>query len=59
MGLQNIRPVADELDRFNFLRRLGLRIMQLTYNFRNAFGDGCLEARRQVLRSWAGMPSGS
>ena len=40
MGLQNIRPVADELDRFYFLRRLGLRIMQLTYNFRNAFGDG-------------------
>jgi membrane dipeptidase len=43
MGLQNGRPVADELDRLHFFCRLGLRIMQLTYNFRNAFGDGCLE----------------
>ena len=43
LGWQNCRPVADELDRFAFFRRLGLRIMQLTYNFRNALGDGCLE----------------
>jgi membrane dipeptidase len=43
MGMQNIRPVADELERLYFFRRLGLRIMQLTYNFRNGFGDGCLE----------------
>ena len=49
MGLQNIRPVADELDRFYFLRRLGLRVMQLTYNFRNAFGDGCLETEEAGL----------
>ena len=43
LGWQNCRPVGDELDRFAFFRRLGLRIMQLTYNFRNALGDGCLE----------------
>ena len=49
MGLQNIRPVADELDRFHFFRRLGLRVMQLTYNFRNAFGDGCLEPEEAGL----------
>ena len=49
MGLQNARPVADELDRLYFFRRLGLRIIQLTYNFRNAFGDGCLEREEAGL----------
>jgi membrane dipeptidase len=49
MGWQNTRPVADELDRLYFFRRLGLRIMQLTYNFRNAFGDGCLEPEEAGL----------
>lgn len=49
MGMQNIRPVADELDRLHFFRRLGLRVMQLTYNFRNAFGDGCLEPEEAGL----------
>ena len=49
MGWQNSRPVADELDRFHFFRRLGLRIMQLTYNYRNAFGDGCLEPEEAGL----------
>ena len=43
MGWQNTRPIADELDRLYFFRQLGLRIMQLTYNYRNALGDGCLE----------------
>ena len=49
MGWQNSRPIADELDRFHFFRRLGLRIMQLTYNYRNAFGDGCLEPEEAGL----------
>jgi membrane dipeptidase len=48
MGLQNIR-LADELDRLHFFRRRGLRIAQLTYNFRNAFGDGCLEPEQAGL----------
>ena len=49
MGWQNTRPVADDLDRLYFFRRLGLRVMQLTYNFRNAFGDGCLEPEEAGL----------
>lgn len=49
MGWQNCRPIADELDRLYFFRRLGLRIMQLTYNFRNALGDGCLEPEEAGL----------
>lgn len=49
MGWQNSRPIADELDRLFFFRRAGLRIMQLTYNFRNALGDGCLEPEEAGL----------
>ncbi|MGI9424637.1 MAG: dipeptidase, partial [Hyphomicrobiaceae bacterium] len=49
LGLQNCRPIADELDRIHFFRRLGLRIMQLTYNYRNALGDGCLEPEQAGL----------
>jgi len=43
MGWQNMRPIADDLDRLAFFHRLGLRIMQPTYNYRNFMGDGCLE----------------
>ncbi len=42
-GWQNSRPIADKLDRLYFFHRLGLRIAQLTYNYRNMLGDGCLE----------------
>ncbi|HUS98325.1 MAG TPA: membrane dipeptidase [Hyphomicrobiaceae bacterium] len=49
LGWQNTRPVADELGRLYFFRRLGMRIMQITYNFRNAFGDGCLEPEEAGL----------
>ena len=43
MGWQNARPLGDRLDRLPFFQRLGLRILQLTYNQRNFLGDGCLE----------------
>ena len=43
MGWQNMRPIGDNLDRLAFFHRLGLRVMQPTYNFRNFMGDGCLE----------------
>ncbi len=49
MGWQNSRPIGDEPDRLYLFRRLGLRIMQLTYNFRNALGDGCLEPEEAGL----------
>jgi membrane dipeptidase len=49
MGWQNCRPIADEPDRLYFFHRLGLRVMQLTYNFRNALGDGCLEPEEAGL----------
>ena len=43
MGWQNARPLDEDLDRLSFFRRLGLRVVQLTYNYRNMLGDGCLE----------------
>ena len=43
MGWQNMRGIADRLDRIRFFHRLGVRVMQLTYNERNFIGDGCLE----------------
>ena len=51
MGWQNTRPIADRLDRLHFFHRLGLRIMQLTYNYRNFLGDGCLEPEGAGLSS--------
>ena len=43
MGWQNMRPVEDNLERLGFFRRLGIRVMQITYNRRNCLGDGCVE----------------
>src|SRR3546814_14715092 len=52
MGWQNTRPIADRLDRLHFFHRLGLRIMQPTYNYRNFLGDGCLEEEGAGLSSF-------
>ncbi len=43
MGWQNMRPVADDLDRLYLFHQLGVRVMQPTYNYRNFMGDGNLE----------------
>ncbi|MHB1219264.1 MAG: dipeptidase [Alphaproteobacteria bacterium] len=43
MGWQNMRPIGDRLERLTLFRRLGVRVMQLTYNERNFIGCGCLE----------------
>lgn len=43
MGWQNARAIEDNLDRLLLLHRLGLRIMQPTYNYRTFLADGCLE----------------
>ncbi|MFP6699234.1 MAG: membrane dipeptidase [Alphaproteobacteria bacterium] len=49
MGWQNMRPVADDLDRLYLFHRLGVRIMQPTYNYRNFMGDGNLESENAGL----------
>ena len=51
MGWQNCRPLADRPDRIPFFHRLGLRIMQLTYNYQNFLGSGCLETEDSGLTS--------
>lgn len=42
-NIQNGEPIGDKLERVDTLFGLGLRGMQLTYNLRSRFGDGCLE----------------
>lgn len=43
MGLQNGRPIMNDLAYLEAMYRLGVRIIQLTYNERNLIGDGCVE----------------
>ena len=42
-NMQNAEPIGDRLERVDMLQGLGVRVMQLTYNLRTHFGDGCLE----------------
>ncbi len=43
LGFQNARPIEADLGRIRTFWRLGVRVVQLTYNERNLLGDGCLE----------------
>jgi membrane dipeptidase len=43
LGFQQTTFLEENPDRIEMFRGLGVRIMQITYNTRNAFGDGCLE----------------
>ncbi len=42
-GWQNASPIEDDLNRLELFHRLGVRIIQLTYNERNRLGNGCWE----------------
>jgi len=42
LGFQDTVPYADKIDRVELFHRLGVRIVQLTYNGSNLVGDGCL-----------------
>jgi membrane dipeptidase len=43
LGFQNTEMIERDLSRLDVYHRLGVRIIQLTYNDRNIVGDGCLE----------------
>ena len=43
LGFQNTEMIERDLSRIDVFHRLGVRIIQLTYNDRNVVGDGCLE----------------
>jgi membrane dipeptidase len=42
-GFQYTAFLEENPERIEMFRQLGVRIMQLTYNNRSVFGDGCLE----------------
>lgn len=42
-GFQGAEPIGDDLRLLALYHALGVRIVQLTYNFRNRVGCGCLE----------------
>ncbi len=43
LGFQNTDMIDRDISRVDMFYRLGIRIIQLTYNDRNLVGDGCLE----------------
>lgn len=43
LAFQNATHIGDDLDNIDFFHRLGVRVIQLTYNSRNLLGDGCTE----------------
>jgi membrane dipeptidase len=43
LGWQNASPIENDLDRLDLFYRLGVRVIQLTYNERNLLGNGCWE----------------
>jgi membrane dipeptidase len=42
-GFQDTAFLEEDPERIDMFRQLGVRMMQLTYNNRSLFGDGCLE----------------
>ncbi len=49
---QNATPIGDDVARLDVLHRLGVRLVQLTYNTRNLLGDGCLERTNAGLSTF-------
>ena len=52
LGFQNTDMIERDLARLDLFHRLGIRIVQLTYNDRNLVGDGCLEPGNAGLSSF-------
>ncbi|MBI4218895.1 MAG: membrane dipeptidase, partial [Chloroflexi bacterium] len=48
-GWQNATAIAGDIDRLRLFHRLGVRVIQLTYNERNLLGNGCYERRDDGL----------
>jgi membrane dipeptidase len=52
VGFQNIGPFEGDMSLLPIFHRLGVRIIQLTYHFRNICGDGCVEPGNGGLSLW-------
>ncbi|GAX57458.1 dipeptidase [Streptomyces olivochromogenes] len=48
-GFQNAVALGDDVTRVDTFDRLGVRVVQLTYNQANALGDGSMEPRNRGL----------
>ena len=51
-GWQNATPIENDLDRLDLFYRLGVRIIQVTYNERNLLGNGCWERTDEGLSNF-------
>jgi membrane dipeptidase len=49
LGFQNIPPLEGNLRLLDVYHRLGVRIIQLSYHFKNLCGDGCMEPTNSGL----------
>jgi membrane dipeptidase len=49
LGFQNASPIEDRLDYLALFKRLGVGVIQLTYNTQNLVGSGCYESRDSGL----------
>lgn len=46
-SFESSNMLEDKLERIELFRRLGVRVMQLSYNRRSSFGVGCLEGETE------------
>lgn len=51
-ALQNSKPLDDDIGLLDVYYELGVRVIQLTYNYRGLAGDGCVERRDGGLSEW-------
>lgn len=49
LGLQDSKPVALDLSYVRIFAELGIRIIQITYNYQGVVGSGCMEPRDSGL----------
>ncbi|MBU0703294.1 MAG: dipeptidase [Chloroflexi bacterium] len=49
LGFQNVGPLEVDMSLLRIYYRLGIRIIQLTYHFRDVCGDGCKEPANSGL----------
>jgi membrane dipeptidase len=49
LGMQNGAPIDDRIERLAVVFRLGVRVIQPTYNLATLLADGCLEERNAGL----------
>jgi membrane dipeptidase len=52
LGFQNATHFGDDLAKLELFHRLGVRVVQLTYNSRNLLGDGCTERNPSGLSTF-------